>query len=43
MLIGGLLKVTVHRPGWLRSVLNCEDQAWRISFSLVMNNFTATI
>src|ERR1700733_2548360 len=24
MLIGGLLKVTVHRPGSVRSVLNCE-------------------
>src|SRR6185312_12714531 len=24
MLIGGLLKVIVHRPGWVRSVLNCE-------------------
>src|SRR5215469_11739994 len=24
MLIGGLLKVMVHRPGWVRSVLNCE-------------------
>ena len=23
MLIGGLLKVIVHRPGWVRSVLNC--------------------
>src|SRR5690242_14269345 len=23
MLIGGLLKVTVHWPGWVRSVLNC--------------------
>jgi hypothetical protein len=24
MLIGGLLKVIVHTPGWLRSMLNCE-------------------
>jgi hypothetical protein len=24
MLIGGLLKVIVHRPGSVRSVLNCE-------------------
>ena len=24
MLIGGLRKVIVHRPGWTRSVLNCE-------------------
>jgi hypothetical protein len=24
MLIGALLKVTVHRPGQVRSVLNCE-------------------
>jgi hypothetical protein len=24
MLIGGLLKVTVHRPGQVRSVFNCE-------------------
>src|SRR5262249_39440919 len=24
MLIGGLLKVTVHRPGWGRAVLKCE-------------------
>jgi hypothetical protein len=24
MLIGGLSKVIVHRPGWVRSVLNCE-------------------
>src|SRR5689334_14634668 len=24
MLIGGLLKVTVHRPGWARSMLNCK-------------------
>src|ERR1700734_2714964 len=24
MLIGGLLKVIVHSPGWVRSVLNCE-------------------
>jgi hypothetical protein len=23
MLIGGLLKVIVHRPGWVRSALNC--------------------
>jgi hypothetical protein len=23
MLIGGLLKVTVHLPGWVRPVLNC--------------------
>jgi hypothetical protein len=23
-LIGGLLKVIVHRPGWVRSMLNCE-------------------
>src|SRR5580700_9955551 len=25
MLIGGLLKVMVHRPGWVRSVLNCTS------------------
>src|SRR5579864_66084 len=24
MLIGGLLKVIIHRPGWVRSMLNCE-------------------
>jgi hypothetical protein len=24
MLIGGLLKVIVHRPGQVRSVLNCD-------------------
>jgi hypothetical protein len=24
MLIGGLLKVIVHRPGWARSISNCE-------------------
>ena len=24
MLIGGLLKVIVQRPGWVRSMLNCE-------------------
>src|SRR5579863_3932036 len=24
MLIGALLNVTVHRPGWVRSVSNCE-------------------
>jgi hypothetical protein len=24
MLIGGLLKVIVHRPGYARSMLNCE-------------------
>jgi hypothetical protein len=24
MLIGGLLNVIVHRPGWVRSMLNCE-------------------
>ena len=25
MLIGGLLKVIVHRPGLVRSVSNCEE------------------
>jgi hypothetical protein len=24
MFIGGLLKVIAHRPGWLRSMLNCD-------------------
>jgi len=24
MLIGGLLKVILHRPGWVRSMLNCK-------------------
>ena len=27
MLIGGLLKVIVHRPGWVRSMLNCAALA----------------
>src|ERR1700722_20252940 len=40
MLIGGLLKVTVHRPGYVRSVLNCEGSGkahscadWQTSFA----------
>ena len=28
MLIGGLLKVIVHQPGWVRSVLNCAPACW---------------
>ena len=27
MLIGGLLKLIVHRPGWVRSMLNCATLA----------------
>ena len=36
MLIGGLLKVIVHRPGWVRSMLNCAtvSRAWRYVSSL---------
>ena len=52
MLIGGLLKVTVHRPGWVRSVLNCAfacsllrcvalDSV--ILFSSLVKNLTVTI
>src|SRR5262249_9800282 len=38
MLIGGLLKVIVHRPGEVRSMLNCERSvtAYFISFSVVI-------
>src|SRR6185437_9443418 len=31
MLIGGLLKVIVHRPGEVRSMLNCEESGMRVS------------
>jgi hypothetical protein len=52
MLIGGLLKVTVHLPGWVRSVLNCAPACslprcvaldWVIIFSSLVKNLTEAI
>src|ERR1700719_1208605 len=52
MLIGGLLKVIVHRPGWVRSVLYCAPACslprcvalvWVIIFSSLVKNPTAAI
>src|SRR6202043_3526604 len=52
MLIGGLLKVIVHRPGWGRAVLNCAFACslprwvaldWVIIFSSLVKNLTVAI
>jgi hypothetical protein len=37
ILIGGLLKVIVHRPGSVRSILNCEVSDMAQFLSLVKN------
>jgi hypothetical protein len=42
MLIGGLLKVIVHRPGYGRSMLNCEWSGMA-HFSSLVKNPTAAI
>src|ERR1700730_15654095 len=52
MLIGGLLNVTVHRPGQGRAVLNCAPACslprcvaldWLIIFSSLVKNLTGAI
>jgi hypothetical protein len=43
MLMGGLLKVIVHRPGWVRSLLNCEgsDMAYLLNAIAASNKIDA--